>query len=128
MDQSLGTQYQKNLILFNPYYIFDRGFLRDVLRGLIIFLHQLHVFLLLVYFYFFNDSFSVGMCGEALCKRGANRKITGMDISQKSLDVAAKRDCYEKLIKADLMVKLPLPSNAFDFLMCVGTTTYLGGF
>ena len=68
------------------------------------------------------------MCGEALCKIGAKGKITGMDISQKSLDVAAKRDCYEKLIKADMMVKLPLPSNAFDFLMCVGTTTYLGGF
>ena len=40
------------------------------------------------------------MCGEALYKRGAKGKITGMDISQKSLDVAAKRDCYEKLIKA----------------------------
>jgi len=24
-----------------------------------------------------------GMCGEALCKRGSNRKITGLDISQK---------------------------------------------
>ena len=45
---------------------------------------------------------------------------------QKSLDVAAKRDCYEKLIKADLMDKLPLPSNVFDFLMCVGTTSFLG--
>ena len=66
------------------------------------------------------------MCGEALYKRGSNRRITGLDISQKSLDVAAKRGCYEKLIKADLMIKLPLPENAFDFLMCVGTTTYLG--
>ena len=67
-----------------------------------------------------------GLCGEALSKRGANRKITGLDISQKSLDVAAKRGCYVKLVKADLLMKLPLEADTFDFLMCVGTTSYLG--
>ena len=66
------------------------------------------------------------MCGDALSKRGASGKITGLDISQKSLDVAVKRGCYEKLMKADLLLKLPLPANTFDYLMCIGTTSYLG--
>ena len=68
------------------------------------------------------------MCGEALIKRVASRRITGLDLSQKSLDVAAKRGCYEKLMKADSNTKLPLPEDTFDYLMCIGTTSYLGMF
>ena len=69
-----------------------------------------------------------GMIGEKLVKRYGRQpgKITGLDISQKSLDVAERRGCYETLRQTDLLKKLPFPSNTFDYLICTGTTAYLG--
>ena len=67
-----------------------------------------------------------GLVGEALCKRHPFNHIVGLDISQKSLDVAQKRGCYLKLQQADLLKKLPVQKESFDFLLCIGTTSYLG--
>ena len=67
-----------------------------------------------------------GLVGEALCKRRPFNHIAGLDISQKSLDVAQKRGCYLKLQQADLLKKLPVQKESFDFLLCIGTTSYLG--
>ena len=67
-----------------------------------------------------------GLVGEAICKRGSKAKITGLDISQKSLDVASKRGCYHDLFQADLLKKLPFEANTFDFVLCIGSTSYLG--
>ena len=67
-----------------------------------------------------------GLVGEALCKRWRFNHIVGLDISQKSLDVAQKRGCYLKLQQADLLKKLPVQKESFDLLLCIGTTSYLG--
>ena len=69
-----------------------------------------------------------GLVGEALCKRHPFNHIVGLDISQKSLDVAQKRGCYLKLQQADLLKKLPVQKESFDFLLCIGTTSYLGNY
>lgn len=44
------------------------------------------------------------------------------------LDLAAKRQCYVDLKKADLMQTLPFPANQFDFAISSAVTTYLGKF
>ena len=41
------------------------------------------------------------------------------------LEKAKGRNCYHILNKADLLQDLLLPKNSFDYLLCVGTTTYL---
>lgn len=67
-----------------------------------------------------------GLVGEALCKRSTFSQIMGLDISQKSLDAAANRRCYTGLQKADLLQKLPFDQGSFDYLFCIGATSYLG--
>ena len=42
------------------------------------------------------------------------------------LDKAKERSRYTSLQKIDILQKLPFPENDFDYLTCVGTTTYLG--
>ena len=41
------------------------------------------------------------------------------------LEKANERNCYKLLKKADLLQDLPLTKSSFDYLLCVGTTTYL---
>jgi predicted TPR repeat methyltransferase len=65
-----------------------------------------------------------GLCGDALFKRGFGH-VVGADISQKSLDVAKTRNCYKSLVRADLLQELPFEANSFDYLICVGVTSYL---
>lgn len=67
-----------------------------------------------------------GLVGEALSKRLKLSQIIGLDISQKSLDAAANRRCYAGLQKADLLQKLPFDQGSFDYLFCIGATSYLG--
>jgi predicted TPR repeat methyltransferase len=66
-----------------------------------------------------------GLTGKALADAGFTI-IDGMDVSQRSLDVAANRDVYRSLEHVD-MQKLPLPvkDNSYDGLFCVGVLTYL---
>ena len=65
-----------------------------------------------------------GLCGQSLFRKGL-KHIVGMDISAKSLEVAKNRNCYRQLTKADLLEPLPLEASTFDYLICVGTTSYL---
>ena len=65
-----------------------------------------------------------GLVGEALSCRGFSR-ITGLDIAEKMLEVAAGRGVYQELKQADLMKTLPVESATFDIVSCVGTSTYL---
>ncbi len=71
-----------------------------------------------------------GLVGQVLAKRGRpfRNEIIGLDISQKSLELAQKRGCYAKLQKADLLQPLAFDANSFDFLLCIGATSYLGNF
>ena len=42
------------------------------------------------------------------------------------LEKAKDRRCYNKLIKADITKPLTFAQNSLDYLICVGTSTYLG--
>ena len=42
------------------------------------------------------------------------------------LEKAKDRRCYNKLIKADITKPLAFPESSLDYLICVGTSTYLG--
>ena len=39
---------------------------------------------------------------------------------------ASKNNSYKSLHKADIMKRLPMSDNFYDYLICIGTTTYLG--
>ena len=65
-----------------------------------------------------------GLVGEALNLRGFVN-IIGTDISQKMVQLAAKKNIYKEVFQADLMQPLQLDSKSFDALTCVGVTTYL---
>ena len=66
-----------------------------------------------------------GLSGRALHAAGF-RRVTGMDISQASLDVAAQADVYERLLQVNLQeVPLPLQTDEFAAAQCVGVLTYV---
>ena len=59
-------------------------------------------------------------------KRGLNIDITGVDLSSKMLEKAEERCCYDELVKFDIRYELAFPSNSYDYMICVGTTSHLG--
>ena len=62
-------------------------------------------------------------------RRGINIDgVTGIDISSGMLEKAKDRGCYNKLIKADITKPLAFAPNSLDYLICVGTSTYLGNY
>lgn len=66
-----------------------------------------------------------GLLGAALGRHGAYR-IDGMDISQKSLDLAEQRGGYSRLIHHDLQnIPLPAGDDAYDAAASVGVLTYI---
>lgn len=66
-----------------------------------------------------------GLSGCALQAVGF-RHITGVDVSQISLNVARQSGAYERLLQVD-MQQLPLPFETAEFagLQCVGVLTYI---
>ena len=66
-----------------------------------------------------------GLSAEALSDAGFTA-IDGMDISQRSLDIAARSGRYRALAQVDLQ-QLPLPygDDVYDGLACVGVLTYV---
>jgi predicted TPR repeat methyltransferase len=66
-----------------------------------------------------------GLSGKALHAAGF-RRLTGIDISQASLDVAAQAGVYERLLQVNLQqMPLPLETDAFAAVQCVGVLTYI---
>ena len=66
-----------------------------------------------------------GLSGRALHEAGFQR-VTGIDISQASLDVAARAGVYERLLQVNMQqLPLPLQTDEFDAAQCVGVLTYL---
>lgn len=66
-----------------------------------------------------------GLSGTALHAAGF-RRITGIDISQASLDVAAQAGIYERLLQVNMQqTPLPLETNVFAAVQCVGVLTYI---
>lgn len=66
-----------------------------------------------------------GLVGRALRSRGFAGTLRGLDLSQSSLDVAARSGAYDALDQADLQQPLPVEDDAFDAVVCVGVMTYL---
>jgi predicted TPR repeat methyltransferase len=66
-----------------------------------------------------------GLSGHALQAAGFQH-LTGIDISQESLDLATRTGAYERLMQVNLQ-QLPLPfdTDAFAGLLCVGVLTYV---
>ena len=66
-----------------------------------------------------------GLSGKALHDAGF-RRITGIDISQASLDVAAQAGVYERLVQVNMQqAPLPLETGEFAAVQCVGVLTYV---
>ena len=66
-----------------------------------------------------------GMTGAALRDLGADGVITGLDMSETSLDIARAKDIYDRLEVADLNTALPFGDNAVDGVLCVGVFSYV---
>ena len=66
-----------------------------------------------------------GLSGRALHAAGF-RRLTGIDISQASLDVAAQTGAYERLLQVNMQeLPLPLRTDEFAAAQCVGVLTYV---
>lgn len=66
-----------------------------------------------------------GLSGKALHAAGFQR-VTGIDISQASLDVAALTGVYERLLQVNMQqLPLPLQTGEFAAAQCVGVLTYV---
>lgn len=66
-----------------------------------------------------------GLVGVALRSAGFEDEIHGVDVSETSLEVAARTDAYTSLAPADLQRPLERADGAFDALVCVGVMTYV---
>ncbi len=66
-----------------------------------------------------------GLSGLALAAAGFG-DLVGIDISEESLAIAARRKVYSELHRANLHERpLDFPANSFDALICVGVLTYV---
>jgi predicted TPR repeat methyltransferase len=66
-----------------------------------------------------------GLVGRALRVHGCTGELTGLDISEASLQVAERSGDYTALRPADLQEPLMLDDDSFDVVVCVGVMTYL---
>lgn len=66
-----------------------------------------------------------GLAGQAL-KEKNYQTVTGIDISQKSLDIAKDKNIYTTLKKVDIQQELPFQSNEFDGIICTAVLTNIG--
>jgi predicted TPR repeat methyltransferase len=68
-------------------------------------------------------------CGTGLAAaplRGFGDSLTGVDLSQKMLDVAAGRTAYDALVKADVLHFLDGARHAFDLVFAADLLIYFG--
>jgi predicted TPR repeat methyltransferase len=65
-----------------------------------------------------------GLSGVAVKNAvGNDVVIDGIDISTGMLDIARKKNVYQKLEPADLSKTIQIPDNSYDAVVCVGTLT-----
>jgi predicted TPR repeat methyltransferase len=65
-----------------------------------------------------------GLCGPLLKPRAAH--LTGVDLSAKMLELAAKRGGYDVLEEAELTAWLAATDRTFDLAVCADTLCYFG--
>ncbi|WP_424103428.1 class I SAM-dependent DNA methyltransferase [Moorena producens] len=63
-----------------------------------------------------------GLAGQALREQGY-KTIIGVDISQKSLDIARDKNIYTALYKADIQQELPFQDHEFDGIISTAVLT-----
>ena len=66
-----------------------------------------------------------GLVGRTLRAQGFAGKVSGLDISQASLDVAEQSGAYDSVQRADLQARQPVDDDSVDAVVCVGVMTYL---
>lgn len=70
-----------------------------------------------------------GGCGTGLCGpllHGLARRLTGVDLSPKMLDRAARRGCYDDLIRQELTAFLDDSPGRFDLVVAADVVIYFG--
>ncbi|MEI8396338.1 MAG: methyltransferase domain-containing protein, partial [Rhodospirillaceae bacterium] len=68
-------------------------------------------------------------CGTGLCApvlRPFARHLTGIDVSERMLDLARQRGLYDRLIRAELTEALAERENCFDLIAVADVLCYLG--
>lgn len=65
-----------------------------------------------------------GLCGPLLRPYAA--ELVGVDLSQRMLDKARERQCYDRLLRADLVAYLRGPTAAYDLIASADTLVYFG--
>jgi predicted TPR repeat methyltransferase len=65
-----------------------------------------------------------GLCGPLL--RGLARRLTGVDLSPKMLELAGRREIYDHLVREDLITFLERSPGCFDLLVAADVLVYLG--
>ena len=65
-----------------------------------------------------------GLCGPYLAPRA--QRLVGVDLSEKSLAVAAGKGCYDRLIKAELTAYLAAHAASFDLVVLADALIYFG--
>jgi len=64
-----------------------------------------------------------GLIGECM-KLISEQKIDAIDISPEMLETAKSKQCYSKIIEADLTRKLSIENNYYGAIVSAGTFTY----
>jgi predicted TPR repeat methyltransferase len=65
-----------------------------------------------------------GLCGPHLAPY--SRQLTGVDLSGKSLALAAEKDVYDELVKAEIVAYLKSKVLTFDLIVAADTFIYFG--
>lgn len=65
------------------------------------------------------------LVGGALRAEGFAGTLSGLDISQASIEIARQSGAYDSLEQADLQQPLGVKSDSVDAVVCVGVMTYL---
>ncbi len=68
-------------------------------------------------------------CGTGLCGphiRGCCRHLTGIDLSEKMIERARERGCYDDLAATELSAYMQVHREAFDAVICADTLVYFG--
>ena len=64
-----------------------------------------------------------GLIGECM-KLSSEQEIDAIDISPEMLETAKSKQCYSKIIEADLTSKLAIENNYYGAIVSAGTFTY----
>lgn len=67
-----------------------------------------------------------GLCGKFLKRYASKKGLYGIDISEKMLEKAKQKECYDKLIQCDLEAFLEINKKQFDLIVSTDVFTYFG--